>query len=94
MRRLYGYVRIHGEIKWNKSGPEIKLETICNILDCNEITNHWLYTSTTRCIRKYGPLSEEELKSAETTDKKGDNLTDKEKFVSYMNKNGDRSLMQ
>ena len=82
MYRPYGYVRIHGEILKRKSGSEIKLESIVNITDCNEVTNHWLYVTTTRCIRKYGPLSEDELRSAETTEKsKYEGIGDNEKLV-------------
>ncbi|MDR3548304.1 MAG: hypothetical protein P4M11_08600 [Candidatus Pacebacteria bacterium] len=80
--RPYGYVRIHGEILKRKNASEIKLELISNIVDHNEVTNHWLYVTTTRCIRKYGPLSEDELKSAETTDKpKYENINENERLV-------------
>ncbi len=75
-------MRIHGEILKRKSASEIKLESISNITDYNEVTNHWLYVTTTRCIRKYGPLSEDELRSAETTDKsKYEGIGETEKLI-------------
>lgn len=78
----YGYVRIHGEILKRKNTCEIKIESISNLTDLNEFVNHWLYVTTTRCIRKYGPLSEDELRSAETVEKaKYENLNENEKLV-------------
>ncbi len=82
--RQYGYVRIHGVVV-PKTGYELSLELIANVTDYNEVTNHWLNTATAKCIRKYGSLSEEELKSAEATDAaakaKAPELSEKEKLV-------------
>ena len=52
-----------------KNSNELKVNSISNVKDPNEITNHWLYVMTTHCIRKYGALSEEELKSVEVGQK-------------------------
>ena len=68
----------------HKTAFELSLEMIANVGDYNEITNHWLNAATAKCIRKYGPLSEEELKSAEATDPqraKAAELTEQEKLV-------------
>eukprot|EP00826_Nyctotherus_ovalis_P000878 TRINITY_DN10068_c0_g1_i6.p1 TRINITY_DN10068_c0_g1~~TRINITY_DN10068_c0_g1_i6.p1 ORF type:complete len:231 (+),score=14.07 TRINITY_DN10068_c0_g1_i6:363-1055(+) len=67
--RQFDYVRVHGEIVLKKTGNEIKANLMANVTDHNEVTNHWLYVMTTHCIRKYGPLSEEELRSVEAGQK-------------------------
>jgi len=46
-------------------GHTLSLEAIFEVKDSNEITNHWLNVITGRCIRRHGPLSDDELKLAE-----------------------------
>lgn len=78
---LYGYARIHCVIG---KGHDLSLEVISNVKDYNELTNHWLNIVTARCIRKFGALTEEELKGAEIGDNpqsKYTGLTEKEKLV-------------
>ncbi len=60
--RPYGYARVHCVI--GKS-HDLSLEVISNINDYNEVTNHWLNVVTAKCIRKLGPLTEDDLKGAE-----------------------------
>ncbi len=68
-------------------GHDLSLEVISNVNDCNEITNHWLNVVTARCIRKWGPLTEEELRGAEMAENPQNKaavatgLNDKEKAV-------------
>ena len=50
-------------------GHDLSLEVISNVTDYNEVTNHWLNVITAKCIRKFGPLTEEELKGAEAVEK-------------------------
>eukprot|EP00826_Nyctotherus_ovalis_P060469 TRINITY_DN848_c0_g1_i10.p1 TRINITY_DN848_c0_g1~~TRINITY_DN848_c0_g1_i10.p1 ORF type:complete len:178 (+),score=54.02 TRINITY_DN848_c0_g1_i10:306-839(+) len=46
-------------------GHTLSLEAIFEVRDSNEVTNHWLNVITGKCIRRYGALSDEELRAAE-----------------------------
>ena len=78
--RQLGYVRIQGEIVIKKTGNELKINSIVNVTDHNELINHWLYVAMTHCMRIYGPLSEDELKSTDFKDNiKTEGTSEKEK---------------
>ena len=61
--RLKKYVKIHGVVLPRKDKYQISLDSITEVKDYNEITNHLLHVVLSRCARKFGVEKIENQKS-------------------------------